>query len=238
MTVQENVSAPHPRTVPLQAAPVRAKKATSKSSIDPKDVENDFVKRELNIVKVHLQEKEAEVKDLTRKNKVLADMIEIFEKKSQKDMTDRNHSTSPANKDKCCSHAASPTSRASTDIIQPDMVNKLLNFLVDLNLQFCHERIKSHSDSDSSEPTILSSPSKDHPQSHQDPLTPDQVPVEVKMSTQPHVVAENLSCDDSDMALDEFAPELSQESFNEVLETSEPVDSSVNHLNFHIQTNQ
>ena len=36
-----------------------------------------FLKRELNIMKTHLLEKEAEVKDLNRKNKVLVDMIKI-----------------------------------------------------------------------------------------------------------------------------------------------------------------
>ena len=62
----------------------RAKKAESSVHKDPKDVEIDFLKRELNIVKVHLLEHEAEVKDLKRKNKVLSDAVAMFENNQQK----------------------------------------------------------------------------------------------------------------------------------------------------------
>ena len=222
----------------VQGARVRAKKATSNKSIDQKDVENDFLKRELNIVKVHLLEKEAEVKDLSKKNKVLAEMVKILENKTQREINDRNKSSSQVHMNvptTCCSNATGFTSRPSTDIIQPDMVNKLLNFLVDLNLKFCNDRTNSHSTSSNiSEPTVIPSPSQDCQQPCQDAITPNQVPD----SLQPQVVAENVSLDDSAMTFDEFAPGLSQESFSQVLDTLGPVESSPNHLNSKIQTNQ
>ena len=56
---------------------------------DPKDVEIDFLKRELNIVKLHLLEQEAEVKDLTRKNKVLSETVSIFENAKQAELSSK-----------------------------------------------------------------------------------------------------------------------------------------------------
>ena len=219
-------------------APARPKKATPKSSIDPKDVENDFLKRELNIVKVHLIEKEAEVKDLSRKNKVLAEMVKILENKNQNDMADRNNPKAHMNvPTSCCSNTGGFTSRPSADVIQPDMVNKLLNFLVDLNLKLCNDTAKSHSNnSNTSEPTVTPSPSQDSGQTHQDAVLPDHV-LE-SLQPKPQVVADHRSFDDSALTMDEFAPELSQESFSQVLETAQSLDSSANHLNSKTQTNQ
>ena len=62
------------------AKKVKHRKDASK---DPKDVEIDFLKRELNIVKLHLLEHEDEVKDLKRKNKVLTETVSIFENSKQ-----------------------------------------------------------------------------------------------------------------------------------------------------------
>ena len=105
----------------------------------------------------------------------------------------------------------------------------------DLNLKFCNDRTNSHSTSSNiSEPTVIPSPSQDCQQPCQDAITPNQVPD----SLQPQVVAENVSLDDSAMTFDEFAPGLSQESFSQVLDTLGPVESSPNHLNSKIQTNQ
>ena len=85
--------------LPLSANPTsepsvkktRAKKTESSVDKDPKDVEIDFLRRELNIVKVHLLEHEAEVKDLKRKNKVLSDAVAMFENNQQKQMADKTH---------------------------------------------------------------------------------------------------------------------------------------------------
>ena len=71
---------PFPLSQPSTQRKQRGKKDVLK---DPKDVEIDFLKRELNIVKVHLLEHETEVKDLKRKNQVLADTVAIFENNKQ-----------------------------------------------------------------------------------------------------------------------------------------------------------
>ena len=93
------------------------------------------------------------MKDLTRKNKVLADMVEIFEKKNLKEMTARHlpssasyssstASTATTTASACCAHAPPHVSKPA-DVLQPDMIDKLLNFLVDLNLRFCSDVTKT-----------------------------------------------------------------------------------------------
>ena len=104
---------------------------------DPKDVEIDFLKRELNIVKVHLLEHETEVKDLKRKNQVLADTVAIFENNKQ---------------------AAIPTSTPQT-VLNPELepvtsptstkslsgsINSLDEFASDLSMECCSPPANNH----------------------------------------------------------------------------------------------
>ena len=130
-----------PFVLPLPAKPAsepsakktRAKKSESSVHKDPKDVEIDFLKRELNIVKVHLLEHEAEVKDLKRKNKVLSDAVAMFENNQQKQMSDKYSTpttlSSPANP--CSSCSCSPSSH-HPNTLEPNVINKLVDLLTDV----------------------------------------------------------------------------------------------------------
>ena len=101
---------------------------------DPKDLEIEFLKRELNIVKVHAIKYESEIKDLKQKNQVLTDTVSILENRKQDEISSKHSTTSSS------SSQPSPTSdnsRASTvlpsqTVLDACLVNKLLNLLSDL----------------------------------------------------------------------------------------------------------
>ena len=122
--------------------PVRAQRTKQKSrkeptapQKDPKDVEIDFLKRELNIAKVALLEHETEVKDLKRKNKVLADTVNLLENNKQEELANK-YTSRPS--DSTSSRPGPPTSQPSCSckdpaaVIEPNVLNKVLNLLSDL----------------------------------------------------------------------------------------------------------
>ena len=106
-SLESGIPAPSPSTVPSgqvhlnpnaedflpsfgNTSSKQSERAKSKKAVDankdPKDVEIDFLKRELNTVKVHLLEYKSKLKDLKQKNKVSEDTVIFFENIQQKDM--------------------------------------------------------------------------------------------------------------------------------------------------------
>ena len=201
----------------------RSKKDASATCKDPKEVEIDFLKRELNIAKTHLLAHESEVKDLKRKNKILEESIAIFENNKQSEMSNRYTNTSSTSQScappQPCSHSSPQSSTQSQgspsqcsshsaplcqSSLQPDLISKLLNLLSDLLIR------------QSSEANTNASPTKTAPQP---PLSTPSVPSPPKNDQEtatvpptPNIADQSLS--DSVNTLDEFATELSQESFS------------------------
>ena len=93
--------------VPAPINRQRTRKNPASLQKDPKDIEIDFLKRELNIVKVNLLEHETEVNDLKRKNKVLADTVSLLENSKQADLSNKyskpsaSRAPSPASASPC-----------------------------------------------------------------------------------------------------------------------------------------
>lgn len=132
--IDGNVSVLSEKSNPLSQPSTQRKQRGKKDVLkDPKDVEIDFLKRELNIVREH----ETEVKDLKRKNQVLADTVAIFENNKQ---------------------AAIPTSTPQT-VLNPELepvtsptstkslsgsINSLDEFASDLSMECCSPPANNH----------------------------------------------------------------------------------------------
>ena len=149
-------------------------------------------------------------------------------------MTDRYNPSSsssppqPTPIPECRSHrSGSPPS--SQSLLEPDLINKLLNFLLDLNL-------KNNSDTNvSSSPRATSQP-QTIPKAHEANIT---LPPEQSSSSGTELFSSSRSTPNhSTLTLDEFASELSQESFDESLNLVPDVSQTQNCLNFHAPTTQ
>ena len=206
----------------------RSKKDNSEMLRDPKDVENEFLKRELNIVKTRLLAHESEVKDLKRKNKVLSDSVAILENEKQRELSGKAGVQPILPQAPPCSHCLqpSPSSQAQTSdphhILDSKLINKLLNLLSDLlqhtySGQRCSSTNKCKMSSPS--PSVISPPASLTP-TNASPITersppPNNAPTvsESLLSGSTSSPAQsgskvNQELSDSLLTLDEFAPEL------------------------------
>ena len=209
------------------------RKSKSKKDVmkDPKDIEIDFLKRELNIVKLHLLEQEAEVKDLTRKNKVLSETVSIFENAKQSELSSKYTSGSsplstPASTNVPLSSPSSSHTADSQTILEPNVINKLLDLLSDLVKRFsgaipCTESLspstlsKSLATTESVAP-VVSNTNNVLNNSH---TTRSQVPTTTPLSSvcivppasPSHAFPDNPAPNISVNSLDEFASDLSME---------------------------
>ena len=195
---------------------------------DPKDVENEFLKRELNIVKTRLLAHESEVKDLKRKNKVLSDSVAILENEKQRELSGKAGVQPILPQAPPCSHCLqpSPSSQAQTSdphhILDSKLINKLLNLLSDL-LQHTYSGQRGSSTNkckmSSPSPSVISPPASLTP-TNASPITersppPNNAPTvsESLLSGSTSSPAQsgskvNQELSDSLLTLDEFAPEL------------------------------
>ena len=242
------------------------KKEAQKQSKDKKDLEIDFLKREINIVKTHLLTREAEVKELKQKNRVLEETVKLFENQQQADLTkkysarDTTSSSLPASPScsvhRPCTSTFSPQ-QSSHSVIEPSLVNKLLNLLTDILISqgFANNRdaqncaasarnTQNYVDSASNTQNCVNSssttpvhkkPSTNH-DNHDPPCSvskePDYSPTIANTNPVPGAArtrqgscspmstasaashSQRQSLNDSTITLDEFAAELSKESFS------------------------
>ena len=225
-----------------------ARRGKAKDAIkDPKDVENEFLKKELNIVKLHLLEQEAEVKDLKRKNKVLSETLSIFENGKQSGLSNQFPTTSvslssSSGTPTCPRATAGPMPGSSApsssschssapcghSILEPNVINKLLDLLSDLVKSF--SGIATAPTPGSLSPATKPSTScASNPRATVVSLSPSlatttrmSTPCIAKKATENH--ATNLSVN----SLDEFASDLSMET----------AENNVDPLNFRPLTTQ
>ena len=237
---------PHPEPPPKK----RKGKTDAASELmkDPRDVENDFLRRELNIVKVHLLAHETEVKDLKRKNKILSETVEIFENKQQSDMAGSyataesrppppvpsapppGQSPAPAPARCCCSGSSPLPSQSSQFLLDSSLANKLLNLLSDLLLKQTGETfaIPCTKSKTATKPQDLPEAPTPSP-----PEMPARPPTSSATPTSPMSESFN-SARNSINTLDEFAADLSQDSFSASLQQAQ----DENYLNQHVPTTQ
>merc|ERR1712208_169193 len=81
----------HSANIPIGQNKKGTAKVSSPMTKSKDDIERDFLKRELNIVKTKIKELESENKDLKRKNQILSDMVKLLENQKQEELLNRNN---------------------------------------------------------------------------------------------------------------------------------------------------
>ena len=225
----------------------KTKKSSTKNvHKDPKDIEIDFLKREVNIVQVHLLEYETEIKDLRRKNQVLSESVKLLEGRAQNDLANKYRGTIPTSSPtapRTCSGAEPLSCHCSNrnnspplppTTVEPGLINKLIGFLLDLSAQTLSSKaapdrpVQNNSSDVSQIPTQVIT----------DKVTPLLQSGNSSVANQSSPLL-NCSANDSVMTtgtLDEFATGLSQETFNSMLGDSAIKEQ--NNLNSQVLTTQ
>ena len=210
---------------------------------DLKEVEIDFLKRELNIAKVHLLEYETELNDLKKKNKVLTETVSILENDKQSELYNRYATSAtaptPRRPTTDASKSSSPYSNPGTtsnNMLEPNLINKLLHLLSDLVKRFSdisNHSIDSHNLFMSGKTQQASKPPASTPASSTTSSSSTNKPRAGPQVTPSQSPTTNLSLN----SLDEFASDLSMElSSPNVI--SAPGGQVLHNLNFQVPTTQ
>ena len=209
---------PHPEPPPKKR---KAKKdAASELMKDPRDVENDFLRRELNIFE----------------NKQQADMLSSYTTSESgppppaPSAPSPGQSPAPAPARCCCSGSSPLPSQSPQFLLDSSLANKLLNLLSDLLLKQTGETftIPCTKSKTAIKPHDLPDPS--HPSSPEMPARP---PTSSTTPTSPMSETFN-SASNSINTLDEFPADLSQDSFSGSLQQAQ----DENYLNQQVPTTQ
>ena len=233
------------QSVPVVPAPnnkQKTRKEPASVQKDPKDIEIDFLKRELNIVKVNLIDHESEVNDLKRKNKVLADTVSLLENNKQAELSNKyskpsaSRASNPASSNPC---SCGP----SSSVMEPHVLNKVLDLLADLVRL---NQPQNHTNSSKTSSTSSLPKSCDYSsvvQASPSVSPPSRTVVSTALSSPPMNSSESTplsSQSPSVTSLDEFASDLSMELCEAGSRDPEQSQPPLNHhpLNSNILTNQ
>ena len=230
------------QSLPVVPAPNNKQKTRKEPASvrkDPKDIEIDFLKRELNIVKVNLIDHESEVNDLKRKNKVLADTVSLLENNKQAELSNKYSKPSASR----ASNPASCSCGPSSSVMEPHVLNKVLDLLADLVRL---NQPLNHTNSSKTSSTSSLPKSCDYSsvvQACPSVSPPSRTVVSTALSSPPMNSSESTplsSQSPSVTSLDEFASDLSMELCEAGSRDPEQSQPPLNHhpLNSNILTNQ
>ena len=93
----------------------------------PEELELEFTKRELALVKVNIQKLEAENKDIKQKNEILTKTVKMFEDRNLKEVNDKVNPSPTASTRKDCDSCTNCQHQSSTD---KDILSDLLRFFM------------------------------------------------------------------------------------------------------------